>query len=400
MKKFIIALLLLTSPLILFAITRDPAHAQGNTWQVHLPLITKAFDPAWHWDDPMMVTLETKPNTSDAMPMLIDQDGFPHIWWDTFYSPRYIYHTHLTAQGWISPTYVAETLGTSETMFVPVQDSHGTIHLLWYNWLGTGVENAYRLMYANYDNEQWSPEETAVQSEYARQGMIHLDAQDNLYVTHVSAAFFSDIQQTRRSDIGWTTSTDIDPSHSVRLVWPDMDGGVHLYGEISYPDQQVLYSYWKNGQFLIDGRVIPGDLPTGDSQLDGLNNLHLFRWASVPVPGDTVYGIYHRCLTNDLAWTDEQVLSGYQDVRSTLQKASDQVSRVALVWQETSGNLVHVAVFEDCTLIHSATTTLPQGSDWELDSAAISRSPYKMCFLARKLYTSTEFLVQCATIDR
>ncbi len=185
----------------------------------------------------------------------------------------------------------------------------------------------------------------------------------------------------------------------VSQVWPDMQGGVHLYGDLSYPTQHVNYSYWKDGQILVDGQTTPGDLPYGDSQPDGQNNLHLFRQAQVPIPGEIVNGIYHRCLTNNLTWTEEQVISAFQDTSPPLLKASDQVSQVALAWQESAGNRVHVAIFEDCTPIRQAVIILPQENPWGLEFVSMSHFPSKLCFLARKLYTSTDFLVLCATIE-
>ncbi len=399
LKKIIALSLKIIFLLIVFITPLTISQAQENEHQIYLPLVTNNFDPAWHWQEPTMVTLNPNPNTSDPMLMAIDADGFPHIWWDTFYSPRFIYHTHLTAQGWFTPTHVAETLGTSETLYPPVRDNQGNIHLLWHNWLGVGIENDYRLMFASFSNSQWNPEEVVTQSDQNRQGMLHLDSQGGLHATYTGSLFFSVIAHTSRIDTGWTPPDDIDPDHSVSQVWPDMQGGVHLYGDISYPTQHVNYSYWKDGQFLVDVQTTPGDLPYGDSQLDGKNNLHLFRLAQVPIPGGTVNGIYHRCLTNNLTWTEERVLSASQNTKSPLLKASDQVSQVVLVWQESAGNRVHVAIFDECSQTRQVTITLPIENTWELESATISQSPYVFCFLARKLYTSTEFLVQCATID-
>jgi hypothetical protein len=178
-----------------------------------------------------------------------------------------------------------------------------------------------------------------------------------------------------------------------------MQGGVHLYGDTSFPTQHVNYSNWQAGHLQVDGQTTPGDLPYGGSQLDGQHNLHLFRQAQVPVPGDTVNGVYHRCLTNQLTWTDEQVLSGVRETKSPLLKAADQVSQVALVWQESSDHQVKVVVFEGCTQTRQIAITLPLENTWDLEAATLSQNPDVFCFLARKLYTSTEFLVQCAEID-
>lgn len=399
--KNIIALSLKTVFLLMVVgtIPLMSSNAKGNGHQIYLPLVTRNFDPAWDWQESTMVTLTPNPNYNDPMLMAIDADGNPYIFWDTLYTPRFIYHTRLTSQGWITPTQVADTLGTSKTLFPPIWDHVGNLHLLWRTWLGVGVENPYRLMYSSFSGGTWQPEEEIIRYSQELQGMVHLDAQGGIDATYAGSLFSSMIGHTSHTTTGWEVPQAIDPDHNVRLVWSDMQGGVHLYGESNYPTQHVIYSYWKDGAFLVLEQSVAGDLPTGDSQLDGRNNLHLFRQAQVPVPGGTVYGIYHRCLTSNLSWTDERVLSGEQNTTGLLLKASDQASQVALIWKETTGNLVHATIFENCQQTHQTTIALPLANNWEIHSAALSQNPGRLCILARKLYTSTEFLVQCANIQ-
>ncbi len=150
---------------------------------------------------------------------------------------------------------------------------------------------------------------------------------------------------------------------------------------------------------MVKGLTVPGELLSDDSLLDGENNLHLFRRSQVPVPGGTVYGVYHRCLTKTQTWTSEQVLSGEMETLSPLLKAEDGGSRIALAWQEKLGGVVQVRIFDQCTLVHSSAVNLPVENLWELESAALSEEPSKFCLLARKQYTSTNYVVQCAVIE-
>jgi hypothetical protein len=173
---------------------------------------------------------------------------------------------------------------------------------------------------------------------------------------------------------------------------------VHLFGGIS-STPEVVYSYWLNGQYPVKEQTISGELGTGDTLLDGQNNLNLFRRAQVPVPGGTVTGVYHRCLTNDQRWIAERVLSGELETLSPLLKAEDGNSRVALAWQERLDGIVQVRIINLCSVEHAAAITLPDDYSWELEAAALSHNPDQFCLLARRLYSSTNYLVQCASLD-
>ncbi len=374
------------------------AQTASTSNPIYLPLLARQFDPAWQWQQPQLFELSPDPNTSDPMLLTIDTFGQPHLLYDTLFDPRFIYHTYLTDQGWITPTQVADTLGISYTLFPPVVDDQGGIHLLWRNWLGSGVTNPYRLMYSKMENNIWSDEEEVYRSNSDIQGMVRPDKTGVLHVTSASTLFLTDIHHFTRLLSGWSLPVDISTSHSTTWIWPDYYGGVHFYGKEYYPKQGIVHSYWVNGNFQIEGEYIAGELPYGDSLLDGLNNLNIFRRDQVPVPGRTVYGVYYRCLTHDSILTDEQVLSGQQDTLSPLVKAEDGHAQIALAWQESTGNVVQVRIFEDCKLTHSSSITLPSGNSWELESAALSSNPGKFCLLARRSYTSTDYILGCALI--
>lgn len=387
--------------LISFWITSiSPSFAQTTDTPniIYLPLLTRHFDPAWQWQQPELFELSPTPNTSDPILMSIDSLGQPHLLYDTLYDPRFIYHTYFAAQGWITPTQVANTFGTSYTLFPPVVDEQGSIHLLWRNWLGSGVTNPYRLMYSMLENDTWSNEEEVYRSSSEMQGMVRPDQTGMMHITSASTLIFTDINHFTRMPSGWSLPIDISPSHPVNWIWPDYSGGVHFYAGESYPQQAIIYSYWLDGKYQIDGEYVAGELPYGDSLLDGQNNLHLFRQNQVPVAGGTVYGVYYRCLSHDLTLTNEQVLSDKQDTLSPLVKAEDGHTQIVLAWQESAGNVVQVRVFEECKTTHSSSISLPSEYSWELESAAISRSPDQLCLLARRSYTSSEYVVQCAIL--
>ena len=369
--------------------------SEGSNTTVYLPLIYNQADFTWQWQDPQSFTLTPTPDTSDPLLLAIDLEGQPHLWFDTLYEPRFIYHTTLTAQGWLTPTQVADTLGTSYTLFPPARDLEGSFHLLWRNSLGSGVPDPYRLMYARYANETWNPEEEIYRSNFAQQGMVTVDLSDNLHITSAGITFFGTIRHFAQTPSGWATPEEITVPHPISRIWPDRIGGIQFFGETS--NTAFYHTSWLAGQQNTDELPYTGYLSGSDTQLDGLNNLHLFRRAQVPVPGGTVYGVYHRCLTHELVWTAEQVLSGETNTLAPLLKASDDYTQIALAWQNSTGNQVHIAVFEDCALTREATLTLPLENTWELEAIALSQNPPAFCLLARRMYTSTTYYSRCAT---
>jgi hypothetical protein len=250
-------------------------------------------------------------------------------------------------------------------------------------------------MYASFANGIWHPEEEVYRTDDQQEGMVRVNAAGEVHVTSAGGMFSIIAHHLIRTPSGWTVPENITPSHTVSWVWPDILGGVQFYGE-AY-NTAFYHTAWLNGAQPTD--VLPhtgGYLSGKDTQLDGQNNLHVFARAQVPIPGDTVYGITHRCLTHDLLWTEEQVLSGITDTTSPLLKTEDGHGQVALTWQESTGNRVHVALFDGCTLTKTAQETLPLAQDWELEATALSQNPSAFCLLAHRVYYSSEYLVQCA----
>ncbi len=392
----ILALILL---LLGVSATVSSALSFDSPTTLYLPLVAQRYDPAWEWQPVQVFTLNPHPNTLHPLLLSIDTTGNPLLVFDTLDGQEFIYYSYPTAQGWMTPTQIANTLGDSRTLFPPVRDNQGIFHLLWANWLGSGVAQPYRLIYASLANGVWSPEEEVTRVESDIQGMVRPDPNGILHVTSSIGYFGAQVQHTTRTPLGWSTPVEIDPAHSLSWIWPDYLGGVHFYGDELFSQENVFYSYWISGEFDVENVRFPGNISTSDTQLDGRNHLHIFRRAQVAIPGDIVYGVYHRCLTSDLSWTDDQVLSGANDTVGTVVKAEDGQGRVALAWQESITHRVQVRVFDSCTIVHGSEITLPAEYDWELRSAALSPDPDKFCFVARRMYSSEDYLVQCADLD-
>ena len=260
------------------------------------------------------------------------------------------------------------------------------------------MSDPYRLMYASLENGTWSAEEEVARFSIETQGMVRPDSSGRLHVTKAGTLFFTGIQHLTRTASGWSAPVSIPTQPGGRWIWPDYAGGVHFYGDLSFPPK-VHYSYWVDGHFQVEDQQFDGELGGWSSQIDAQNNLYLFQRDQVPVPGGTVYGIYQRCLSNTLTWSEERVLSGQTDNLSPVVAAEDGRSRVALAWQEKTGKVVQVRLFEGCGVIHATNFSMPAEYDWELKSVTLSQDPDVFCLLARRMYSSTDFWVRCGGIS-
>ena len=129
----------------------------------------------------------------NAVPsMAIDTSGSVHFFWHPYMSSSgaFIYYTdYAGGDKWTPIAKVAETLGASQMRFPPLVGPDGLIHLLWFNSLSMG--GPYRLMYASFNGQAWSPEEEVYRSKSNRglSGRLFFDSQSILHVpAFVSAA--------------------------------------------------------------------------------------------------------------------------------------------------------------------------------------------------------------------
>ena len=148
-------------------------------------------------------------------------------------------------------------------------------------------------------------------------------------------------------------------------------------------DDHLVYSYWINGAFQIELLPIPNANWSDLSILDTRDNLHMYRTASVPVPGSYVTGLYHQCLDNNMNWGPELVLSGYDDIWESTAPTRDSEGNVVFGWKEYNSNNFSLALLNGCSQPERKTGQLPASKSWGyLSAAAISSQPKKFCALA------------------
>lgn len=371
-----------------------PVTSQETEYLTYLPVLQNQVDASWRWHEPEEINLIPTPFKKPVS--IIDHNGRLHLFWDTLTEPRLIYHTVLSSDGWAEVQPIAQTYGTSYLLYPPGISEDGIIHFVWRNWLGPSLENPYRLMYARFDGFHWSAEEEIVRTQYEMQAMVQTGDPGEIHVTYVGTAFFSSIYHTKRTDHGWTSISSLHPSHSVSLVWPDRYGGIHLYESYNYTND-LHYSYWLGGDFVIENSVFHGNLLGHESQLDGQKNLHIFWSGQVPVVGSQIQGLYYQCLSNNLVASPEQVLSGETEITGLAIKASDNKSRIALAWKEAATGNVQLMIRNQCDLQKTKSIPLPEGKNWEPVSLALSAEPKRACILVKQAYT-TNYSGLCADI--
>ncbi len=234
---------------------------------VYLPVVANDYDSAWNWSPIITPTLSPSPNN---MVMTLDGAGDPHILWDTtsYGSPKFIYHTRLTSQGWTSPTAILPTLGVSYLMYPPVVGPDGKLHLLWRNQLNENGQQIQRLLYAAFDGTQWGPEQEPYRTTgyYSLQGMVRLDATGKPHVTTAASMLSTDIFHNSQEANGWSSPIEINlPSlaYGHLTIWPDQQGGVKLYHDAS---DGLHYFNWRNNQFLVNNQLLPSGLSNHSSQ--------------------------------------------------------------------------------------------------------------------------------------
>jgi hypothetical protein len=392
---------LVTCILVLAFIPAALGEQSSDEHIIFMPLAMQQYDSSLTWLEPSSVDLV--PWSMYSPLSIIDKQGRLHLFWDTLEGPSFIYHTMQTNNGWTEPAPVSNSLGLSSTLSEPFVDNNGIIHLLWKNWLGTGSVKPYRLLYSSFDGNRWSSEEEVVRADNDLNGVIHSREGGEIQISFYYGSFPTRYFYTIRSGSGWGSIAEITPSTNVivirfgyDIVLGDSMGGIHVYA-ITYLSQEIRYSYWRNGSWLVRDRVLDVKTYEPRIQLDGLSNLHLFWTGTVPVPGGHVNGLYHQCVEDNRVLLPREVPSSNQAVYSVA-RASDQVSKTGLAWRE-SGSKFRLGTWEGCTSLGVRNIPFPTELNLELTSLAMSADPGKVCAVGRVPYGNTH-VAMCGEVRR
>lgn len=365
---------------------------------IYLPAILRDYDPYWQFGDPVKVPIQ--PAAFSTPYIIVDSMGRPHILLDAFGGEKtFLYHTYLTEQGWSAAAPIAQTLGRSQLLHPPVAGKQNDIHLVWYNALNFG--GPYRILYAKWNGVSWEPEIELLgdgKSIYI-DGMVRLDPSGALHVAYVDTdgLFYTRIYYQVWNGNAFSAREIVERPKNGSNIWLDTTGGIHFFGDV-YPDT-VLYSYWKEGAFRQLETAVPGKLNYRKGFLDALNNYHLVQTKSIPVPGGNVNGVTHQCLTSDLRWTAEQVLSGPANVNSSAFAFDDRMQYIT-AWSQENHQTVTAYLWDGCENSGKRQIALPAVDDrygWgEFLGIAKNAQAGKLCLLSKEKYRSDRVLVICS----
>jgi hypothetical protein len=150
-----------------------------------------------------------------------------------------------------------------------------------------------------------------------------------------------------------------------------------------------LYSYWHEGELSIKAREIGGPDRLDYTKLDAGRNLHAYWTGDVAVPGGTVTGAYQQCLSQDLTWQAQEVVSGRNAVSMTPLGATDRAGHFVMVWKEGDGS-VRLGWWIGCT--PSVRMVIPMPAGVSIRALSVKGNPDTFCFLEHgsddDMYTS------------
>jgi len=322
----------------------------------------------------------------NAIPsMAIDSSGSVHFFWHPYMSSSgaFIYYTDYAGGGkWTPIAKVAETLGTSQMRFPPLVGTDGHIHLLWFNSLSMG--GPYRLMYASFDGQAWSPEEEVYRSKAnsGLSGRLFFDSQSTLHVLVTDSDMIADHYfDLARVNGVWSSPVEVKPDLGRYANWhvlPDQAGVIHFYGQDALTDNKLLFATSANPQVVTNHAVIAAhDFQT---VLDNTDTLYYSWTGQVPVPGGNVTGLHFQCLDSSLNLWLEIIPTGLSGLASNVLVAQDEALQTLYAW-ETADGQIHLMQPHGCAQADMWTMPLPAPgkNTRELASLAVDASFKKAC---------------------
>lgn len=408
MKKFIFGIIktsFLIVVLISFTIpVNNSVEAEDGGTSIYLPVIMQEYDPSWRWDSVEKITLPEAPLHDPVIGN--DFQGRTHLLWDKWPSGNeFIFHTYQTESGWTTSAEIDQTLGASKIILPPMIGADGRLHLIWYNELSFG--GPYRLMADSYDNGQWEIGQELVRYQYnSLNVMMNVGSDGSVNVVYgVPGIVFTNYYFTQKASGGWTPANNINLSliypYSLFKVQPDQSGGVGILIRNSN-NSTIYYSHWKNGNFSPNLLPVGVINTTSASFLDSQDNWHFFRTGSVPVPGGSVNGIYHQCMSSDLSLGTEEAITGMNNV-SDYNITRDNNGKAVFSWTKlvNGKKVLALEIFNGCDRLNHKEYTLPSTENWgSLNATAKTGGhPGKFCALYDIAYKSNEFGLFCARVN-
>lgn len=382
---FLIALLTLCVPLMVTG--QSDSH-------IYLPAVLNRYQPnKWRWSEPESIEVT---GTIRATASNIDNQGNLLLLWETYSTPYFIYYATLTESGWSEARPVAEPFGHNSLIAPMYADDQGNLHLAWKSDLGHGSVGRYRLHYAIWDGTEWEYEQDIYQSDKSpRHAAIRFGGGTQANIALTVDGSHGRIERLEQNKDGWHMLSPLELNIPIISgLWSDQDNRLHILGTRGLWPAELVYSRWEEQRFTVLNEPIGEDVVIGPNDVfDGQGNFHRVWRGSVPVPGGTVMGAYHRCMDTGRVWHEQSVLTGDRSVSDlvTVQPTGD--SPFAVVWTEAGVFHPQLGVWDGCQLQEQqSVTTITDG-----DLVSLTYQGNRLCVLARLDYQSA-YSATCATI--
>lgn len=375
---------------VLLAALQPAASTAAGNATLFLPMIATGYDAEWRWN--ASPTLEVEPFPAKTPLASLDAGGRLHLLWEAAATPHQLYHAMWEGAAWSQPAPVAALPGISTLLYRPIQGAGDALHLLWRYAPGDG---SYRLLFATYAGGGWSAAQEIYRTgESDVKGILRLGADGLLRAVTTEDVPGTHVLQFTNHAGRWDASPLIQVGHAVSALWPDAAGGIHFYGPLITGHH--FYSYWRDGQLVVDERSIESSTKIYTWELDGASNLHIYWLAEAA--GANVAGaapaagagraLHHHCLDKNLVWQPLAVASQGETVSDLPVAAADASPRFAMLWTEEGETPIHrVGVWEECNPITAA--QVPLDGSLSLRTIAWDGAAERVCAVAGRRFTAS-----------
>ena len=232
---------------------------------------------------------------------------------------------------WEAPTNVSNTAGSSYSPRLAVT-SQGVLHMVWTDWVDTGMHLPY-IVYANRPaGGSWSSLAKLPGEPQGSTPVAVIDSSGNLHVVWYGGGGHSIVYRRRSSAGSWSTQETVATDSTYDLYSPDVavapNGTIHVVWRrrLAYNNSDIYYNNkpsgggWSTPTLVYDG----GDT-TGDAVIaaDNLGALFLFIYNSSG-------GSYFTKRATDGTWSTPQ--ASEELILSVDQLNTDFQGRLHLVW--------------------------------------------------------------------
>lgn len=270
-----------------------------------------------------------------------------------------------SANGWTPPIPVSRTVGTSYTPHLAV-DSHGTVHMIWLDWVDLKPHTPY-ILYANKPaGGNWTSFSYLPGKPTFSESAIAVGPDDKIHIVWSAAGDGTIFYVSRTVSGSWSgvqlVSSGLE-GNSYPDVAVDLNGTVHVawnYGNVFDQDNRGIYYSMKSGStWGSPVRIYQNRYATNCLIESDIYGVHVLMRSYET--NDEVRYVYK---PTDEGWSSPQLLSSSMYLQSVEQLAGDGQTKLYLVWAQ-SDNIT-------CSLNFMTFTNKPEGGSWSGPGTVVS----------------------------